>query len=36
MMHSLDGADVGVIVGGAVLILFILWYFFGERGGRQG
>ena len=27
----MDASEIGVIVGGAALIAFILWYFFGER-----
>ncbi len=27
----MDTSEIGVIVGGAALIAFILWYFFGER-----
>jgi plastocyanin domain-containing protein len=30
-LGALDGAEVGVIVGGLLLIGFILWYFFGPR-----
>jgi plastocyanin domain-containing protein len=26
-----DAAEIGVLTGGAVLILLVLWYFFGER-----
>ena len=27
----MDASEIGVIVGGAALIAFIVWYFFGER-----
>jgi plastocyanin domain-containing protein len=27
----MDTSEIGVIVGGAALIAFIVWYFFGER-----
>jgi plastocyanin domain-containing protein len=27
----MDASEIGVIMGGAALIAFILWYFFGER-----
>ncbi len=27
----MDASEIGVIVGGAALIAFVLWYFFGER-----
>ena len=27
----MDTSEIGVMVGGAALIAFILWYFFGER-----
>jgi len=27
----MDASEIGVLVGGAALIGFILWYFFGER-----
>lgn len=30
-LGALDGAEVGVVVGGLALVLFILWYFFGPR-----
>jgi plastocyanin domain-containing protein len=28
---AMDASEIGVVVGGAALIGFILWYFFGER-----
>lgn len=28
---NLDVTEIGVIIGGLVLIVFVLWYFFGER-----
>ncbi len=28
---NLDAAEIGVIIGGTLLIAFVLWYFFGER-----
>ena len=41
---SVDGAEIGVLIGGAALVALVLWYFFGEReavraeaaGGVQG
>lgn len=30
-LAALDGAEVGVIVGGVGLVGFVLWYFFGPR-----
>jgi plastocyanin domain-containing protein len=27
----MDTAEIGVIIGGAIAIAFVLWYFFGER-----
>jgi plastocyanin domain-containing protein len=27
----MDATEIGVLVGGIVIIAFILWYFFGER-----
>ena len=27
----MDASEIGVIIGGVVLIAFVLWYFFGER-----
>ncbi len=27
----MDASEIGVVLGGAALIAFILWYFFGER-----
>lgn len=30
-LAALDGAEVGVVVGGLALTIFILWYFFGPR-----
>ena len=29
----MDASEIGVIVGGIAVILFLLWYFFGERQG---
>ena len=29
----MDAAEIGVVIGGIVLIAAILWYFFGEREG---
>ena len=29
----MDAVEVGVVVGGAAAIAFVLWYFFGEREG---
>lgn len=31
VLAALDGAEVGVILGGIVLVGFVLWYFFGPR-----
>ena len=28
---SVDGAEIGVLIGGAALVALVLWYFFGER-----
>ena len=30
-LGALDAAEVGVVVGGLLLVAFILWYFFGPR-----
>ena len=30
-LAALDGTEIAVVVGGFVLIAFILWYFFGPR-----
>lgn len=27
----MDAAEIGVVIGGAMLIAFVLWYFFGKR-----
>ena len=27
----MDTTEISVVIGGAVLIVFVLWYFFGER-----
>jgi plastocyanin domain-containing protein len=27
----MDGTEIGVVIGGAAAIAFVLWYFFGER-----
>lgn len=31
----MTGASIGVAAAGAVLIIFILWFFFGQKAGRQ-
>lgn len=31
----MDASQIGVIVGGVLLIGFILWYFFGEREQKE-
>ena len=28
----MDRAEIGVVVGAVVLIVLVLWYFFGARG----
>ena len=30
-LGALDGTEVGVLLGGLALVVFILWYFFGPR-----
>ena len=30
-LAQLDGAEIGVTVGGIAAVTFVLWYFFGER-----
>jgi hypothetical protein len=34
----MDATDMFVVLGGAALIVFVLWYFFdrGDRGARRG
>jgi hypothetical protein len=33
----MDATEIGVVVGGAALVAFVLWYFFGMRdGGPRG
>ena len=28
---TMDAMEIGVVIGGAAAIAFVLWYFFGER-----
>jgi hypothetical protein len=32
---TMDAAEIGVLAGGAAAIVFVLWYFFGERWMRK-
>lgn len=36
MISKITTADLFVIIGGITLIIFIIWFFFGTKGGPKG